>query len=225
MTAQNPELAPKSAPAPQSRRAALRTALLRSAFWSWAVLSFVLAASLMVAHTYAMPRPATDNADLQRAVASTRADGDHGRWLAVHFLYSECRCSQLVLSHLFERRALPDMAERLVLIGAHAEYEAAAQRAGFAVEVIVPEQLLVRYGVSAAPLLVVADPEDRVRYVGGYTERKQGPSIRDLAVFAALRGGQQSAELPTFGCAVSRSLQTLLDPLGLRTTTPPNGDK
>jgi len=224
MTEPTLDLEPNSASASGSPWDAVGPVLVRSAFWFWALLSLALAASLMVTHTYTMPRPATDNADLQRALAASRAAGAEPRWLAVHFLYSACRCSQQVLSHLFEREALPDMAERLVLIGEHAEYESAARAAGFEVEVIPPEQLLTRYGVSAAPLLVVADPTDRVRYVGGYTERKQGPVIRDLAVIAALRAGHESAELPTFGCAVSRALQTLLDPFGLRSTQPAGDD-
>jgi hypothetical protein len=220
----NPDREPRRSPVRRAFLGVLRPVLVRSAFWSWALLSLTLAASLMVAHTYAMPRPATDNADLQRSVAASRGPGEQARWLVLHFLYSECRCSQQVLTHLFERRALPDTTERLVLIGAEPEYESAARDAGFVVEVIEPAQLLSRYGLSAAPLLVVADPTDRVRYVGGYSERKQGPELRDLAVITALRSGHESAELPTFGCAVSRSLQTLLDPLGLRTTQANGGN-
>jgi hypothetical protein len=197
----------------------LQRGLFRGAFWVWATVAFVLAATLMVAHSYALPRPETDNPELARALAAERGGPDRQRWLAVHFLYAACRCSQRVLSHLAERKALPDVSERLVLVGAQPTYEAAARKAGFAVDVITPEQLSLRYGLTAAPLLVVADPQDRVRYVGGYSERKQGLELADLAIIADLRAGRVRAELPLFGCAVSRSLQTLLDPLGLRSTT------
>lgn len=198
--------------------------LSKAAFWIWASVAFVLAATLMVAHTYALPRPETDNPALARALAAERLPADRQRWQAVHFLYGACRCSQRVLSHLAERKALPDVSERLVLVGAQTSFEAAARGAGYAVDVITPEQLSARYGLTAAPLLVVADPEGRVRYVGGYSERKQGLELADLAIIAELRAGRTRVELPLFGCAVSRSLQTLLDPLGLRSTTPPGDD-
>jgi hypothetical protein len=203
---------------------ALPRRLLKGAFWVWAAVAFVLAATLMVAHSYALPRPETDNPELARALSAARGPADRQRWLAVHFLYGACRCSQRVLGHLTERKALPDVSERLVLVGAQPAYEAAARQAGYAVDVITPEQLSAHYGLTAAPLLVVADPSERVRYVGGYSERKQGLELEDLAIIAELRAGRARAELPLFGCAVSRSLQTLLDPLGLRSTTPRGDD-
>lgn len=170
----------------------------------------------MVAHTYALPRPATDDVQLRAAVAATRSPADRGSWRALHFLYTQCRCSQRILSTLFARHPLAGVSERVVLIGAHPEYERAARAAGFDVEVLMPEQLVLRYGAHAAPLFVVADPEDRLRYVGGYSERKQGLDMRDVAILSALTGGRDADELPLFGCAVSSSLRSLLDPLGLR---------
>ena len=85
---------------------------------------------------------------------------------------------------------------------------------------IEPPELAARYGLEAAPVFVVADPEGELRYVGGYTTRKQGLDNRDLAIITELRAGHDQRELPLFGCAVSRSLQQLLDPLGLRGTAP-----
>jgi hypothetical protein len=208
---------PEHGELPTRRDRGLRAAAVRSAFWLWASAALASAATLMAAHSYALPRPATDNLALQRSVAATRAPSARGRWRTLHVLYSACRCSQRVLTHLSARGALPDVDERLVLVGAHAGYEQAARDAGFAVEVLAPAQLPTRYGLSAAPAFVVADPHDQLRYVGGYTERKQGLALRDLALLAALRAGRASPELPLFGCAVSRSLQALLDPLGLMT--------
>lgn len=194
----------------------LRSLVARWTFWSWVCVSFVGAATLMVAHTYALPKPSTDDMQLQAAVAATRSPGAQASWRALHVLYTRCRCSQRILSGLFARRPLPQVSERIVLVGEHAEYERAARRAGFEVDVLTPEQLVARYGAHAAPLFVVADPDDRLRYVGGYTERKQGLATRDVAILTALTAGSDAAELPLFGCAVSSSLRNLLDPLGLR---------
>jgi hypothetical protein len=122
-----------------------------------------------------------------------------------------------VLASLFSRGVHTTVRERIVLVGAHAAYESAAHKAGFTVEVIEPEQLKARYRLEAAPVFVVADPRGEVRYVGGYSERKQGLALHDVEILAALTGGQGVRELPLFGCAVSRALQRLMDPLRLTT--------
>ena len=202
------------APATSARGA--RAWLVSLSFWLWAGLSFALTAGLMVAHTYALPQPAIEDPVLQAAVASTREPVDGMRWRALHVLYSRCRCSQRILTQLFERGPLSDVSERVVLVGANTDYELAARTAGFAVDVITPEQLTTRYGVLAAPLFVVADARDKLRYVGGYTERKQGLAARDVQILTNLRAGRGADALPLFGCAVSDSLRAILDPLFVR---------
>jgi hypothetical protein len=69
---------------------------------------------------------------------------------------------------------------------------------------------LARYGIEAAPALLVIDPGGRTRYAGGYTERKQGPDIEDLRLMAAAQGDEDLAGLPLFGCAVSDRLRRAL---------------
>jgi hypothetical protein len=188
------------------------------AFCAWALASFVVVASLMLSHAAEVPRPATDQPELRAAIARSRTREEHGHWLALHVVYARCRCSQGVLSQLFARGPHAAVRERIVLVGAHAEYEKAARTAGFAVEVLEPHQLKARYRLEAAPVFVVADPSGDVRYLGGYSERKQGLVLRDLEILTALTGGQGVRELPLFGCAVSRALQRLFDPLRLKAT-------
>lgn len=137
-------------------------------------------------------------------------------WLVVHALYADCRCSQRIVEHLLKRRALHDAAEHVLLVGVQPELEKSLNRAGFQTQVITPLELKSRFGAVAAPLLIVAGPDDRLRYVGGYTTHKQGPDIRDLDIIRGLMQDQPRAELPLFGCAVSRSLQRLLDPFSLK---------
>jgi hypothetical protein len=193
-----------------------RRRLLRRVFWVWAVGVFVLAGSLALAHDYALPKPLRDEQGVRAAVAQSRRADEQGRWLALHVLYSRCRCSERTLAHLFARGPRTDVSERIVLVGAHASFEQQARAAGFVVEVIAPEQLQTRYQVEAAPLFIVADPEGSLRYVGGYTERKQSLAQRDVVILDALRQGGFARELPLFGCAVSRRLQALFDPFGLK---------
>lgn len=188
----------------------------------WALIAFVVTGTLASAHEYTLPRPADPEA-VARALAGRRSPRDRGRYLIHHMLYRECSCSKRIIDHLLARRALPDAAERLVLVGSDAELARRAIDAGYEIEQITPLALESRYHVTSAPLLLVSDPNDALVYVGGYTRVKQGPEIRDLSIIGELRRGRRALELPLLGCAVSRSLQKILDPFGLKYTdgTPP----
>jgi hypothetical protein len=198
------------------RRARIFRGPLLVVFVVWALVSFVGATSLAAGHFYTLPRPPLRDLVLSAAVARLHTGASPDRWSAVHVLYAECRCSQRIVAHLVERGPLAGVDETVVLVGRSEALEASIAGAGFAIALVTPEELERDYHLRAAPLLVVADPVDEVRYLGGYTERKQGPAIRDVEIVADLRSGGAAAELPLFGCAVSRSLQTLIDPLGLK---------
>ncbi len=179
------------------------------------MLSIVAAATLMVGHWYTLPRPATDNPQLQRAFAALRGDEFDG-WQIVHFLFVECRCSQRILEHLVDDPRPAGVLETIVLVGDDGPFQERATALGFRVLVTTPEVLAAKYGVTGAPLFAVADPHDVVRYLGGYTDRKQGLDVRDTAIIADLQNHRATNELPLFGCATSVELQELLDPLGLK---------
>jgi hypothetical protein len=185
----------------------------RVALWLWAPSCLVLVACLMVAHWVTLPVPESHDPRLAKGL-----DGLHRGpgWLAVHVLYAECPCSQKLVRHLLDRGALPDVEETILLVGDDGSLAADAPARGYAVEVVTQVELARRFGVESAPLLAVVDPRGTVRYVGGYTPRKQGADVHDVEIVAALRRGDGAAELPLFGCAVSRELQAMLDPLNLK---------
>jgi hypothetical protein len=193
-----------------------RRALAKVVFWAWAPIAIAIGATLMLGHWYTLPRPTTADSSLAMALGSLRTDDERDVWLATHVLYSECRCSGRILTHLFERGPLHGVAEKILLVGANVEYERRGRAAGFAVKVVSARELADEFHVQAVPLLVVQDPSNGVQYLGGYTDRKQGPDIRDTSVIRDLIAGQKRRELPLFGCAVSEKLQALLDPLGIR---------
>lgn len=196
----------------------------RMALWTWALTAVGVLTSLMATHSYALPRPAAEDPRVQRAVFASLLPAERGRFVLFHVLYSRCRCSQRILEHLFERGASLGAAERIVLVGAHAEYERRARAAGYSVETLRPEQLQSRYALSAAPALLVATPSGSIGYLGGYSERKQGLELRDREIFESVRGGSRARELPLFGCAVSQALKDRIDPLGLRSVSWGNSD-
>jgi hypothetical protein len=181
----------------------------------WALALFLVTSSLATAHWYALPRPDHGDPRLRQLLATPRASAD-GRWLAVHTLYAHCRCSQRIVEHLLRRGALADVTERVVMVGRGDAMEAALRDAGFGLSSIPVGELKKRYGVTSVPLLIVADPSERVRYAAGYTTRQQGPDVRDVSIIRELMSDHEASELPVFGCALSRALQRTLDPLGLK---------
>jgi hypothetical protein len=170
--------------------------------------------SLHVRHSVAMPRPAAD-AELARAMATLRTPAEADRWMAVHVLYADCRCSQRIADHLLSSPRPADLLERVLLVGRSAELEDGLATHGLQVVLVEPEELAARYHILAVPMLVVAAPDGSIRYAGGYTTRKQGPDPRDVEIIASARAGRAMAALPLFGCAASRKLEKVLNPLGL----------
>ncbi len=195
----------------------MRSWFVRLTFAAWLGVSTIGAGTLMVGHWYTLPKPAADDAQLISALGALRPVGRERDWFAVHVLYSSCPCSVRVLDHLFSPERNADVQEEILLVEPDAQIEERAASAGFSVTVVTPEELASEYGIEAAPMMVVLDPSDRIRYAGGYTERKQGVDIRDLAVLRTLRDeAARTIELPLFGCAVSFELQSILDPLKLK---------
>jgi hypothetical protein len=181
-------------------------------FVAWGSVLTAIVATLMVGHWSSLPVPGPEPS-IARAFA---AHPHPGRWLAVHVLASDCRCSQRVFDHLFTSERLSGVSELVVLVGSDPAVERRAAAAGFALRVVTREQLWSEYHVESAPLLVVLDPEDAIRYAGGYARRKQDPRVLDLDILRALASGQRADQLPLYGCGVSERLQRALDPFGVK---------
>jgi hypothetical protein len=181
----------------------------------WFVAMLLVGATLLGRHLLALPRPGAEDAAFARSIATLRTPGDAGRWMAVHVLYADCGCSRRIVEHLLVTDRPKDVSERVLLVGTDVDLESRLTARGFPVTHVAPADLSERFGVQAVPLFVVAGPDGGVRYAGGYTARKQGPEPRDLDILADARAGRPVDPLPVFGCAVSRQLQSTLNPLGL----------
>jgi hypothetical protein len=180
----------------------------------WFVVVIVMMATLGLSHWAAMATPPRRDATLNAGLAELlRA---RPGWVAVHVLYSECRCSQRIVDHLVESTRPERLDEIVLLVGDDGELGPALRRAGFHVVPATAAELATRYQIEGAPTFVVVDPERVVRYIGGYTTRQQGPDIRDLAIVRELRGGDDISDLPVFGCGVSKRVQDLADPFSIK---------
>lgn len=179
----------------------------------WALMMTVVVASLMVSHWVVLPHPSAGSSTNLTAIRNAPTTDE---WFAFHFLYGDCPCSRRVLKQVVSRNALEGVIERVVLIGNDPEMESVAELQGYEVEVVTPRKLKERFGVESAPLLVVVDGEGTIRYSGGYTSRKQGLDIQDVSLIRRTVAGEQFEELPLYGCAVSKSLKSIVDPFGLK---------
>ena len=185
-----------------------------TALSGWFVAMSAVAASMLARHVIPLPAPVHDGR-LSTALEVMRGPDDAGRWMAVHVLYTDCRCSRQVGEHLSITKRPSDLAEIVLLVGEDPAFAGRLRSNGFVVTAVDAHTLSTAYGLEAAPLLLVVDPEGKIRYSGGYTARKQGPEPRDLQIIDSVRGGAQDPPLPVYGCATSRQLQKTLNPLEL----------
>lgn len=180
--------------------------------------------SLMVGHWAPLPVPSTEaHTPLASGIESLLGGEDtatRSQWTLVHFLYGDCGCSSRVADYLVsESRTQPEeIVEHIIFVDQDPESEFAlnALAQGFAVHHETRPTLAERYGIESAPLFIAVSPEGDVKFLGGYTLRKQGLDYADLDVLAQLRAGRQPDPIPVFGCGVSATLQTALDPLRIK---------
>lgn len=199
---------------PSSLFVRYRTPLLVVAFGVWGASLIVICAYLLGGHLLTLPTPDLDNPVLRGAIDARRQTPEN--WVMLHVLYGDCGCSRRVVHHLSERGPSGLAEERVIIVDPRPADLAELEGAGFAVELSSREALATAFAVRAAPILAIAAPDGTLRYVGGYTARKRGPDIADLALLHASRSGDDAEALPLFGCAVSRELAVQVDPLGLR---------
>jgi hypothetical protein len=182
----------------------------KSMLAGWLVVTLVGLAALSVGHMASLPEP-DDEALLRRAMLQMRR-GSSGNFL-VHVIYGECSCARALFAHLLARRPFPGAEEAILFVGADDKKREAAKRAGFAFTEVSAQELAVRFGLEAAPVLVVLDAAGRLRYAGGYYGHPAAVTPLDERVYAELAAGAEVKPLPVFGCAVSPRLQKSLNPL------------
>lgn len=180
----------------------------------WFVAISAVLSSLAISHWLTLPRP--DKHDQRLAAGLAAIADERPGWLAVHALYTDCKCSRRVIDHLTATERPRGIREVVLLVGRDSALRTRLTERGMHTIELSPEQLFERYGIESAPMFLLVDPARAVRYVGGYTNRKQGPEIMDLAIMQTFLGGGDAAELPLYGCAVSDRLQQLADPMAIK---------
>ncbi len=198
------------------KRSLLGSWLIRAVLGAWGLGLITICAYLLGGHLLTLPTPELANSQLQQALAQRKASSHSTNYQALHVLYGTCGCSRRVLHKLLKRGSSSLVEERVVLINPREEDIIGLKDTGFAWEVATAQELEKDFAIQSAPLLVLAAPDGELRYVGGYTDRKRGPDIKDLDLIAAVRSGELPLALPVYGCAVNAELAQKVDPLGLR---------
>ena len=178
----------------------------------FAAMSFICS-TLMIGHWVQLPTPKVGSNQLFVSVSNST---ENAKWRALHFLSSECVCSQRILKHLANREPLSDIEETIIIVGEPDANRDLVAGSKFSIDWVAPEELKSKYGVDAAPLLVVLDSDQTIRYSGAYTARKRGFPIQDVHLITQTLAGEVIQPLPLFGCGISKEMQSLTDPLGLK---------
>jgi hypothetical protein len=195
----------------QSLPLATKDRIGKSLLAGWIVITLFGLAALSVKHMAPLPE-ADDEALLRRAMLPLRRSSS-GNFL-VHVIYAECSCTRALFAHLVARRPFPGAEETVLFVGADRAKQESAKRAGFAFVTVSAQELGFRFGLEAAPVLIVFDSAGQLRYAGGYYAHPATITPLDERIYAQLAARSKVEPLPVFGCAVSSRLQKSLNPLG-----------
>jgi hypothetical protein len=183
---------------------------MRALIAVWAMSVTAVLASMSSWHSFLFEAPAAEDVSSFLEVDAPLN--------MLHVMAAGCSCSGHLADYLTGRGANPDVAERVLILGDMPEQAAELRTAGFRVENIDFETARARGFLSAVPLLVIFDGDRKVEYIGGYASTPITPltTFYDLRMAKSIQQGGPLDRFPVRGCAVSRELQEMLDPFGLK---------
>lgn len=136
------------------------------------------------------------------------------QWGMIHILGQGCGCSEIIGEYLIKRGPIKNHQERVYIIGEHHELAQNLKKSGFQVKKI--DEFENR--IEGVPMLIVHNDKGKSLYSGAYTKGVVTPisKILDLNIFKSIKENKPTKDLLVAGCAVSKELQSKLDPLGLK---------
>lgn len=185
-----------------------KTAYRGFAFGAWLIAATLAATSMTAWHALALPVGLPSSSD---TVPS-------GRWRLTHYLSADCACSHEVARYLIQRQALHRAAETVAFIGPGDDLlQADLARAGYEVSVQTAQRAASEAGVNGVPLLQITSPAGSIAFRGGYRDMRVNPArFLDLEILDGLVDSRPIAHPRVYGCATTRRLRMLLDPLSLK---------
>lgn len=184
----------------------------RTALAGWVIATTLICSSLLARHLLPLPAPRASH--LASGLDALRVARD--RPVVFHVLFAGCRCSHRVLESLVTVPRPAHIEEHAILVDdADGAMRGAFRDRPFVVHDVTSADLAPHFGIESAPLLVVSAADGSLRYIGGYTDRKQAWVVRDRAIVDAALAGGTVAPLPVYGCPVSEKLRAERNPLSL----------
>jgi hypothetical protein len=136
-------------------------------------------------------------------VLRSSSERQTGNWQAIHILGEACPCSRRVAGHLRGRKTIAGLTERVLQVGDSEEVKQLFENSSWRWEHRTAEEVRDAYGAQSAPLLIVIDPQGRIRYRGGYSARSDSrDGFHDAEIWTRVRRGENVAPLPAYGCAL-----------------------
>jgi len=178
----------------------------------WIPLISIVISFQMVNHIVSMPLP-DDYRKIQDRMPRLRQSKG---WLMVHVIYKNCSCTNALTTSLIDRKVTPNLEEWVIYAGSDRKIQEQFEAAGFLFQAETKVSIDERYGIEAAPMLLIFSPENGLAYGGGYFERPSVFHSMDQALLRRIKEGEAVDALPLYGCAVSPRLQKLIDPLGIK---------
>jgi hypothetical protein len=132
-----------------------------------------------------------------------------------------------VAHHLITRGPVSVATEEVVLLGssdipAENKLRDALSRRGFYTAIVTPDTASIDDGVDGVPMLRINAPDGTQRFRGGYRDQGAAAGVYvDLAILSDLMAARPVSSPHVYGCATSRRLRSLLDPLSLRSLSFP----
>ena len=143
-------------------------------------------------------------------------------WQIIHFLGGECKCSEFLTEYLVERGPSHEFSEKIIIfddLSDKKSFYKKLKKKGFNVQKLDYDKTSIENKPEGIPLLVIATPDGRVKYEGGYSNQMLNPfsKIKDLELAKSHMNDEKDIKsLPAYGCYMSKKYKKWLDPVGLK---------
>ncbi len=139
------------------------------------------------------------------------------KWSKLHFLGSDCACSENVYQTLLKRIPDKNINEQIFVIGKQDSWIKNLKAKGYQVQSGSMEEFEKKYSITAVPQLSIFDNNQKILYSGGYTT-KRGPAsaVEDELIVKEIKEKKGTSERPIFGCINGSINRKNTDPLGIK---------
>ena len=184
----------------------------------WILWGISISALLMLMHSWHLI--SFDLPSFARSPAAHSAFDDRqvDQWYVYHILGEGCSCSKVVMNFLTSRGELAGVNEKILWVGKREDWKNKAKDSGFGFELVKYKE---RSEFAGLPAMLIFHGTQQ-KYSGGYAERfiSTEAQIQADEIIKKTMDNKALASLPIRGCALSKKLQSYIDPLNMKYGSP-----